>query len=53
MMGMDTKLSQYTDDYEKAASFIADRFQERGWVAMGEKQNLTPEKVKQIVELSY
>ena len=53
MMGMDTKLSQYTDDYEKAASFIADRFQERGWVAMGEKQNLTPEKVKQIVEMSY
>ena len=53
MMGMDTKLSQYTADYEKAASFIADRFQERGWVAMGEKQNLTPEKVKQIVEMSY
>ena len=53
MMGMDTKLSQYKDDYEKAGSFIADRFQERGWVAMGEKQNLTPEKVKQIVEMSY
>lgn len=53
LMGMDTKLSQYTEDYEKAASFIADRFQERGWVAMGEKQNLTPEKVRQIVEMSY
>ena len=53
LMGMDTKLSQYTDDYEKAAAFISNRFQERGWIAMGEKQNLTPEKVKQIVEMSY
>ena len=52
-MGMDTKLSLYTDDYEKAAAFISNRFQERGWVAMGERQNLTPEKVKQIVEMSY
>lgn len=53
LMGMDTKLSLYTDDYEKAAAFISNRFQERGWVAMGERQNLTPEKVKQIVEMSY
>jgi NADP-dependent alcohol dehydrogenase len=53
LMGMDTKLSQYTGDYEKAASFISDRFKERGWNALGERQNLTIEKVKQIVEMSY
>jgi NADP-dependent alcohol dehydrogenase len=53
LMGMDTKLSEYTEDYEKAASFIADRFKERGWNALGERQNLTVEKVKQIVEMSY
>ena len=53
LMGIDTKLSQYTDDYEKTADFICNRFKERGWIAMGEKQNLTPEKVKQIVEMSY
>jgi len=53
LMGMETKLSQYTDDFEKAASFIANRFEERGWKVLGERQNITPEKVKQIVELSY
>jgi NADP-dependent alcohol dehydrogenase len=52
-MGMDTKLSEYTEDYEKAASFIASRFKERGWNALGERQNLTVDKVKQIVEMSY
>ena len=53
LMGMKTKLSENTDDYKKSASFIADRFTERGWKALGEKQNITPEKVKQIVEMSY
>ena len=50
---MQTKLSDYTDDYEKSASFIVDRFEERGWKALGEKQNITLEKVKEIVEKSY
>ena len=52
-MGMQTKLSDYTDDYEKSANFIVDRFEERGWKALGEKQNITLEKVKEIVEKSY
>ncbi|HTG66572.1 MAG TPA: iron-containing alcohol dehydrogenase [Flavobacterium sp.] len=52
-MGIDTKLSQYTDDYNKTADFIVNRFDERGWKAMGEKQNITLEKLKAIVELSY
>jgi len=52
-MGMETKLSNYTKDYYKAADFIVNRFEERGWKAMGEKQNITLEKVKQIVEMSY
>ena len=50
---METKLSNYTKDYDKAADFIVNRFEERGWKAMGEKQNITLEKVKQIVEMSY
>lgn len=53
IMGMDTRLSQYTDDYEKAAGFIYDRFTKRGWKALGEKQNITPEKVREIVTNSY
>ena len=52
-MGMDTRLSQYTDDYSKTAGFIVNRFDERGWKAMGERQNITLEKLKEIVEMSY
>lgn len=53
IMGMDTKLSNYTPEYEKTASFIVQRFEERGWKTLGERQNITPEKVREIVELSY
>ncbi|MGL5111193.1 MAG: iron-containing alcohol dehydrogenase [Flavobacterium sp.] len=52
-MGMQTRLSDYTDDYAKAADFIGTRFEERGWKALGEKQNITPEKVRNIVKKSY
>ncbi|UQD55463.1 iron-containing alcohol dehydrogenase [Flavobacterium sp. K5-23] len=52
-MGMDTKLSEYTSDYSKTADFIVNRFDERGWKGLGEKQNITLEKVKAIVEMSY
>ena len=52
-MGMDTKLSDYTKDFEKTADFIVKRFEERNWKALGEKQNITLEKVKEIVEMSY
>jgi NADP-dependent alcohol dehydrogenase len=53
IMGMDTKLSNYTDEYATTADFIKERFEQRGWKALGERQNITPEKVKAIVELSY
>ncbi len=52
-MGMDTKLSNYTPAYEKSADFIVNRFEERGWTALGEKQNITLDKVRTIVEMSY
>jgi len=52
-MGMDTKLSQYTENFEDTAQFIVDRFEKRGWNGLGENQNITLEKVKEIVELSY
>lgn len=52
-MGMQTQLSDYTKDFEKTADFIANRFEERGWKALGEKQNITPEKVREIVRASY
>jgi NADP-dependent alcohol dehydrogenase len=52
-MGMKTKLSENTKDYDKTADFIVKRFEERGWKGLGEKQNITLEKVKEIVEMSY
>jgi len=52
-MGMDTKLSDYTKDFDNTADFIVNRFEERGWLGLGEKQNITLEKVKEIVEMSY
>ena len=52
-MGMQTKLSDYTADYAKTADFIVNRFEQRGWKALGEKQNITLEKVREIVEMSY
>jgi len=52
-MGMQTKLSECTKEYGKTADFIVKRFEERGWKALGEKQNITLEKVRSIVEMSY
>jgi NADP-dependent alcohol dehydrogenase len=52
-MGMKTSLSENAENFEKTADFIVDRFEKRGWKALGEKQNITLEKVKKIVEMSY
>ncbi|MCW1147005.1 iron-containing alcohol dehydrogenase [Flavobacterium lacisediminis] len=52
-MGMKTKISENAENIEKTADFIVKRFEERGWKAMGEKQNITLEKVRAIVEMSY
>ena len=51
-LGVATKLSDYTEDGEKAVEWIAERFNERGWLAMGEKKNITIDKVREIVKLS-
>jgi NADP-dependent alcohol dehydrogenase len=52
-MGMQLKISENTDaDISQTADFIVNRFEKRGWKAMGEKQNITPEKVREIVTLS-
>lgn len=52
-MGMETELSKYTKDYSQTADFIVKRFEERGWIALGENQHVTLDKVKAIVEMSY
>ncbi|MGB3606184.1 iron-containing alcohol dehydrogenase [Psychroserpens sp.] len=52
-LGIDTKLSDYTKDYKDTAETIYKRFKDRGWNGLGEHQSLTPENVKEIVEMAY
>jgi NADP-dependent alcohol dehydrogenase len=52
-MGMEDRISAYTKDFNSTADIIAKRFEERGWLGLGEKKNVTLEKVRQIVEMSY
>ncbi len=48
-----TKLSEYTENYKGTAEEIQKRFEERGWKGIGEHGTLTPEKVAEIVKMSY
>lgn len=52
-LGIDTKLSDYTKDFEGTAEEISKRFTNRGWLKLGEHQTLTPEKVEEIVKMAY
>ncbi len=52
-LGVDTRISAYTDDYEGCAERIADIFTERGWTEMGERGSISPEDVRMIVKAAY
>jgi NADP-dependent alcohol dehydrogenase len=52
-LGIDTKLSKYTDQYEGTAEEIAKRFVARGWLGLGEHKNITPADVEAIVKMVY
>lgn len=52
-LGIDTKLSDYTKDYEGTAEEISKRFTDRGWKGLGEHQSLSPDKVEAIVKMAY
>lgn len=52
-LGIETKLSAYTDAYDGTAEIIAKRFADRGWIKLGERQKVTPTDVQKIVEMSY
>ncbi len=52
-LGIDTKLSDYTKAYEGTAEKIAQRFTDRGWLALGEHKSLSPDKVESIVKMAY
>lgn len=52
-IGIDTKLSEYTSDFQGTGAEIAKRLNDRGMVALGEHRKLTPEDAEKIVEMSY
>jgi len=52
-LGIKTKLSEYTNDYQGTGTEIARRLNERGTIALGEHGTLTPTDAKKIVEMSY
>lgn len=52
-IGIKTKLSEYTSEFEGTGSEIARRLEERGMIALGEHGTLTPKDAEKIVELSY
>lgn len=52
-LDVDTRLSEYTADYQGIAESISKRFTDRGWAGLGERQNLKPSDVEKIVEMSY
>lgn len=51
-LGIPTKISDYTSNGDIAADIIKNRFEERNWLTMGERQDITPEQVQQIVQLA-
>jgi NADP-dependent alcohol dehydrogenase len=52
-LGVRTKLSEHTEDYGKTPEIVKDRFTERGWNGLGERQDLTPEEAAQIVKNAF
>lgn len=52
-LGLETKLSAYTNEYEGVAEEISNRFSQRGWQGLGERGALTPADAEKIVKMSY
>lgn len=48
-LGIETRISAYTNEGNTAPTIIRDRFEERAWTAMGERQSITLEDVYEIV----
>lgn len=48
-LGIGTRLSDYTADFAETPAIIKQRFTERNWTGLGERQDLTPAEAEQIV----
>jgi NADP-dependent alcohol dehydrogenase len=49
-LGVKTRISDYAENCQETPAIIKHRFETRNWVAMGEKQAITPDDVEQIVK---
>ena len=52
-LGVKTKLSEYTEDYQGTAERVEKAFTERGWLKIGEYGIITPQDAKNIIKMSY
>lgn len=52
-VGIQTRLSEYTTDFEKTAKIVKENFESRGWTALGEHGNISPTDAEAIVAMSY
>ena len=52
-LGIATKLSAYTNTYDGTAETIAKRFEDRGWLKLGERRKVTSTDIIEIVKMSY
>jgi NADP-dependent alcohol dehydrogenase len=48
-LGIDTHISDYTENHEGVEARVREVFEQRGWTAMGERQAIDPSKVEAIV----
>lgn len=51
-LGIETRVSNYTEDYSDLVNIVKSRFEERGWVAMGEQQAIGLSDIQEIIEES-
>ncbi len=49
-LGVATRISDYTKEYKDTSAIVKERFIERGWNGLGERQRITPEVAETIVE---
>lgn len=52
-LGIQTKLSDYTKEFNGTAEKVEKAFTERNWLGLGEYKKLTPNDAYKIVEMSY
>ena len=48
-LGIDTRISEYTEKHAGVESRVRQVFETRGWIAMGERQAIDPARVEAIV----